>query len=171
MEAHPDVVISQTLFLSLKPYFVWSLKNCNVCCCLAHVEISLFLDSLNSIKRSNILHDRLYKYSCAICGEDDEHGKHTACTSKDLTYPGITLFWQTCVSPKAIGNTWYNQECLLGNCGMCGVSRLLPLCPGEEFREAIAKCRCTNEWTHWMMRRKEFVSTIRKFHLQNSLGT
>jgi hypothetical protein len=81
IQAHPGVAISQTSFLSLKPYFVQPLRNRNVCC----VEIAILLDSLNCM-RDNVFHGRLCHCNCVVCGEDDDDAVRTLCSARVLTY-------------------------------------------------------------------------------------
>jgi hypothetical protein len=47
--ANPDVVVEQTSFVSLKPYFVKSLRDRNVCCCKYHTKLVLLKDALNHL--------------------------------------------------------------------------------------------------------------------------
>lgn len=136
------MAISQTKFLSLKPYFVQPLRNRNVCCCLSHVDTSLLLDSLNAIRKDNRVHGQHCECHCVVCGDHDDEDECTSCTARELTYSGLTVFWQSCVCPMEIGEIWHKRDCLLGTCAMCGVTRMLPTCPAEEFGDQIVKWRC-----------------------------
>jgi hypothetical protein len=49
-EAHLEEAVQQRAFLKLQPYFVKSMKDKNVCCCVYHVEVQLFKDAVNRMR-------------------------------------------------------------------------------------------------------------------------
>lgn len=54
---HPESVIGQRLFESLKPFFVKPLKDMNTYCCIYHVELNELRFALNLLKTKNTIHE------------------------------------------------------------------------------------------------------------------
>jgi hypothetical protein len=131
--ANPDVLIGQTSFISLKPFFVKSIKDRNLCCYKHHVELGFLRDAFNCLRRSFTVHGPTCSCNCIVCNASSDGSNACVCSSSLLTYAGITALWPACLCPKEEDDEWHGHRCLLGECDLCGVDRQLPLCPKEEF--------------------------------------
>lgn len=136
---NPNVTISQSAFHVLKPFFVRTLKERNVCCCKYHVELIMLKDALNRMRQSQQLHGADCGCECNVCHTMDEGGDETSCSAGELTYRTLTGFWQSCICPKEEGEEWHRRSCLMGECSACGVDKLLEICPEEENGNHIVK--------------------------------
>jgi hypothetical protein len=120
--------------MSLKSFYVKTLKDRFVSCCRHHVDFILLNDALNQMRLSRNLHDPNCSCSCVFCSLDfdPDEMEQMPCIARHLTYKDITSLWHDCLCPKRKGDKWHQRHCLLGECNLCGPDRLLPLCPEQE---------------------------------------
>jgi hypothetical protein len=90
--------------------------------------MGLLLDSLNSIRRGNLLHGQHCQCTYVVCGLHEEENGSTPCTGRQLTYLGLTVLWQSCMCLKEVDNNWHK--------------RMFPTYPAEEFGDTLVKWRC-----------------------------
>jgi hypothetical protein len=110
-------------YISLKPFFVKSMKDQNLCYCKHHIELVFLKDSLNCLRRSFIVHSPTCSYNSIVCNASSDGSDVCVCSSSLLTYAGIFALWQACMCPKEEDDEWHAHCCLLGECDLCGVDR------------------------------------------------
>jgi hypothetical protein len=133
------IQIGLTSFNSLRSYFALSLKDRNLCCCRYHIELGLLKDSFNAVRKSRVMHVDASLCNCEVCEAVKNGAPYSA---SKLTYSSMKSMWQSIVCLKEENEEWHNHDCLLGRCNNCGVDKILPLCPDEEFGEQIVSWKC-----------------------------
>lgn len=155
---NPTVIIGKRMFDSLRPWYVKSLKERNVCCCIYHVEMDELRQGFNNMRQRSGMHNsRLCSCTCEeVCrpeGQDecaciepcrkDDSG---CCKGSLSTYAGTTELQEAILCPKGEFSEWHNKACVYGECELCGVE-LLPICPNKE--EGISNAKV--QWKRFEM--------------------
>jgi hypothetical protein len=99
-KAHPNAMIRNRIFDSLRPFWVKQMKEWYVCCCICHVELEELRVALNNIQLSCSIHSKTHcKSSCEdVC--QLETTKTNICTSSHATYLGLTTLWEFMICPQ-----------------------------------------------------------------------
>jgi hypothetical protein len=102
-DANPDIRIGQTSFIKLKPLFVKTLQDRDVCCCKHHTELIMLKDAFNQMRLLRHVHTN-YECSCIVCclefDHDEEEVQFNVCSAHALVYKAITDLWEACLCPK-----------------------------------------------------------------------
>jgi hypothetical protein len=65
-EANPDNEIGQTSFIKLKPFFLKTLQDREVCYCKHHTELIMLKEAFNQMRLLQHVHHN-YECSCLVC--------------------------------------------------------------------------------------------------------
>lgn len=131
---HPDIHIHQRAFEGLKPYFIKTLQEWNVCCCVYHVEMAHLRDAVNAMRATGcVLHSRGCDCPCLVCSDPGQasHAVGGKCGALRSTFNSTRQFNTTILCHKPDDQPWHSIDCILGKCHSCGVKKL-QLCPREE---------------------------------------
>jgi hypothetical protein len=128
-KAHLELVINKRSFDSLHPFWVKSLKEQNVYCCIYHVELEELKVGFNCMKINSRLH---HGFTCS-CEEACQatYGFEEGCVAKHATFLGLTTMWESIFCQRDPLTKWHNKKCVMGECELCGVENL-PICHVEE---------------------------------------
>jgi hypothetical protein len=119
----PHVNIGQSSFMFLKLFYVKTLKDRSICCCKHHVGFILLKDALNQMRPSKNLHSPNCSCSCVVCSLDFDANEmeEMPCTTRHLTYKGITTLWHEYANLGRIemdlqGKLWGGWICVEQQC-------------------------------------------------------
>ena len=113
-------------FEQLKPYYVRRLRERNTCACKQHVEILELLHGWNNMRSAaKGMHGVNCACTCNVC----EGGVHGVCAAHTSHFGGLTDMWMSVLCPMQ-EDGWHKLDCLMGQCGQCGVDMLIN-CPLE----------------------------------------
>lgn len=131
-EENPELKVQERAFIKLRPYFVRSLKERDVCCCIFHVETQMMNEGLSRMRDRmlGVHREHINLCVCPVCQPARSDGSE-GCLAHLSVYKGTTALWESCVCPKEELDLWHDRKCLLGECGNCGVDRKLMFCPNE----------------------------------------
>lgn len=88
-KAHPEVIVGERSFRSLKPFFIKAMKERNTCCCIYHVELNELRIALNKYHAT-----RPKEHLC-------QHGMESgSCEASSIEFEGLTSLWESVVCPK-----------------------------------------------------------------------
>lgn len=122
-------------FQALKPYFIRTMKDRDVCCCKQHVEIALLCKAFAKCRQSQHLIGCTCQ--CIVCCPTVS--TEVACIAHKYTLPSVRQFCALTLCKKGEDEAWYNRDCLVGVCEDCGPG-LIDLCPGWEERLDREEC-------------------------------
>jgi hypothetical protein len=139
--------VQQRAFLKLQHFFIKSMKDRNVCCCVYHVEVQLLKDAMNRMRDRRLGIHRTHECGsfcfCDVCCPPGTRGVD-GCQAHSANFARTTKLWQSCVCAKDELQLWHRRECLMGECDVCGVERKLLFCPSKvdpELEDIISWCR------------------------------
>ncbi len=73
------------------------MKDCDVCCCIYHVEMEELRVGFNHMKHKFGLHSEVHCECEKNCGPDLD--SPNSCLDSLATYPGIITLWEAFVYP------------------------------------------------------------------------
>lgn len=121
------------MFDSLRSFWVKKMKECNLCCCIYHVEWEELRVGFNYMHQKFELH---IDFQCeAICASIKDSS--IGCMGSHGIYLGLTTFWEVIVCPKNPHFKWHAQDYVFGKCENCGVENLA-ICLIEEEESSSA---------------------------------
>ncbi len=68
---------------------------------------------------------------CQCVLKHEREGREGEFQALNKLYTNVVKIWEEIVCPKGQYDEWHHQECLLGNCSLCGVDSL-EFCPCKE---------------------------------------
>ena len=122
------VQIGLRKFQHLKPYYIRTMKDRNVCCCKAHVAMDLLKEGLNKFRRHE--HPQDCSCSCSTCIVDSDAPEQRCVASKNLI-SSVSNWIDIVLCRKREGEQWHAKDCILGYCKDCGVEKKLKWCSNE----------------------------------------
>lgn len=133
-----DIPVGLRTFQYCKPYFIRVLKDMNVCCCKAHVEMDLLKQALNRWREKHheasdchcICASCLHFLPCMLLDE----GIVIRCEAPKTMLSSVREWCEEIVCLRATGEIWHKKNCIMGKCKECGVKKL-GICSTEEVAD------------------------------------
>jgi hypothetical protein len=124
-EKFPEIPIMLTMFQALKPWFVWQLKDWNMCC-RYHMEFKKLLNGFNEMRTIGKGIHGTCNYKCIeVCASQlNPTSSFNMCTVEFQIYKGLIEFWTFVLCPKLVLTKWHFRQCLMVECSHCGVHTL-----------------------------------------------
>lgn len=147
-------------FQAMKPYFVRTMKDRDVCCCKQHVEMQLLCKAFAKERQTN--HPMGCVCQCdAICRpqqnseplESESPGIERPCIAHKYSLMSLIEWCAQALCPKGPEDAWHKRDCLVAICDDCGPG-LIPLCPWEERLDEEAKS------VHWQTYEYVFLDEL-----------
>jgi hypothetical protein len=118
------------------------MKECNVCCCIYHVELEELKVGCNYMHQKFELHT---DSQCeVICASIEDSG--ISCMGSHGIYPGLITLWKTIICPKDPHLERHALDCVFGKCENCGMENLA-ICPSKEDGSSFTLI----SWKHFNM--------------------
>jgi hypothetical protein len=115
------LAVGMRSFLYMKPYYIRKMKDRNVCCCKAHVEMDLLKEAMNRFRQHQ--HDcKDCTCDCLTCrptGADARQSLSCVASRKQIT--SVRCWIEEALCPREEGNEWHRKDCIMGECESCGV--------------------------------------------------
>jgi hypothetical protein len=112
-------------FQYLKPFYIRTLKDFNVCCCQYHVEIDMLKDAVNKFRKFQHCKEDC-TCNCSACSSSTTE----SCVASRNLIKSVRVWMDGALCPKQEGMEFHLKNCILGTCPHCGVQKL-EWCPVE----------------------------------------